>query len=215
MALPEGRPILKEITRSLFKKRPVWIFDQTPADYNQGIDLRLDEPRDFRDKLAVVQIAGPTIDYTAFAPKSRLRIVLDATLDFGLINGFALNKYSTGRDISGFKSTFLYYGYYYGLGTTVSSGFSWQTRGLELNGHLKYQAYGSIEGRDRYQNKVTDDVHAKDSRVSYGLGAVIRIPGTPIELASAYEGIDRRGVIRGIHHRRLENRVSLFLSYAF
>lgn len=200
---------------TLFKKRPVWIFDQTPAPFNRGVDLRLEEPRNFRDKLAIVQIAGPTFDYTIFAPKSRLRFVFDATLDFGLINSFALNTYSKDHDIGGFKSTLLYYGYYFGLGTTVSSGFNYQCRGIEFNGHLKYQAYGSIEGRDRVQKQITDDVHVKDSRVSYGLGAAVRVPGTPFELLGAYEGIDRRGVIRGLHHRGLENRVSVLLSYRF
>lgn len=200
---------------TLFKKKSVAFYDSSSIPVKQGFDLHLEEPRKFRDKLSIVHIAGPSFDVTKFSPASRLRLVLDATLDFGLINSYALNKYSIGRDLTGVKTTLLYYGYYYGLGTTLSSGLTYNIHGLEFNGFLRYQAYGSMDGLDRFQKEVTDDFHLTDTRLTYRIGAALRIPGTPVELYGSYEGIDRRGVIKDIRHGSLENRYTLFMSYKF
>jgi len=200
---------------TLFKKKSVAFYDSSSIPVKQDFDLHLEEPREFRDKLSIVHILGPAFDYTKFSPASRIRLVLDATLDFGLINSYALNKYSVGRDLAGVKTTLLYYGYYYGLGTTLSSGLTYNIHSLEFNGLVRYQAYGSMDGLDRFQEEVTDDFHLTDTRLTYLIGAALRIPGTPVELYGSYEGIDRRGVIKDIRHGSLENRYTLFMSYKF
>ena len=200
---------------TLFKKKSVAFYDSSSIPVKQDFDLHLEEPREFRDKLSIVHILGPAFDYTKFSPASRIRLVLDATLDFGLINSYALNKYSVGRDLAGVKTTLLYYGYYYGLGTTLSSGLTYNIHSLEFNGLVRYQAYGSMDGLDRFQEEVTDDFHLTDTRLTYRIGAALRIPGTPVELYGSYEGIDRRGVIKDIRHGSLENRYTLFMSYKF
>ena len=200
---------------TLFKKKSVAFYDSSSIPVKQGFDLHLEEPREFRDKLSVVHIMGPAFDYTKFSPASRLRLVLDATLDFGLINSYALNKYSIGRDLTGVKTTLLYYGYYYGIGTTFSSELTYSIHSLEFNGFVRYQAYGSVDGLDRFQKEVTDDFHLTDTRLTYRIGAALRIPGTPVELYGSYEGIDRRGVIKDTRHGNLENQYTLFMSYKF
>lgn len=200
---------------TLFRKKSVWFLDSDSVTAKTNYDLHLDEPRNFRDKLCVVSIFGPAFDYTSFLPNSRVRFIMDATLDFGLISSFALNKYSENHPVEGMKTTLLYYGYYYGLGTTVRTGLTYSRPEFEFQGLLTYQTYGSLDGRDRFQTEITNDVHAKDSRVTYTLSTAIRIPGTPMEVMGSYEGIDRRGVISEVSHRGLENRFSLLLSYRF
>ena len=200
---------------TLFKKKSVAFYDSSSVPVKQGVDLHLQEPREFRDKLSVVHVLGPSFDFTKFSPASRLRLVLDATLDFGLINSYALNKYSIGRDLTGIKTTLLYYGYYYGFGTTLSSGLTYSVHSLEFNGLVRYQAYGSLDGLDRFQKEITDDFHLRDTRLIYRIGAAFRIPGTPVEIHGHYEGIDRRGVIKDTRHRNLEHRYALFMSYTF
>ena len=46
---------------------------------------------------------------------------LEAYPDFALVNAYALNDYSADHDISGMKTTQLYYGYYYGYGATLKA----------------------------------------------------------------------------------------------
>ena len=48
---------------------------------------------------------------------------------------------------------------------------------------------------------------ARDSRLIWQFSLVYRLPGTPIELALAAEGISRRGSILDLHERYQENRV--------
>ncbi|HEX2694281.1 MAG TPA: DUF3943 domain-containing protein, partial [Acidobacteriota bacterium] len=200
---------------SLFKKKAVSIYDSDAITVKQGYDLHLDEPRRFTDKMAVVHVAGPVFDYTAFTPESRLRLVLDAYLDFGLINAFALNPYSEEENILGVKTTLLYYGYYYAIGTTLASDLMYRYRALQFGGRLSYSTYGSIEGLDRFQGEVTDDFHLKDARFAGRLEAAVRLPWAPVEVLASYEGIGRRGTIKDIRRRDFEDRYSLCVSYKF
>jgi hypothetical protein len=200
---------------SLFKKKSVSIYDSSAISVKQGYGLHLEEPRRFTDKMAVVHVAGPVFDYTAFTPKSRLRFVLDAYLDFGLINAFALNPYSEAEDIRGVKTTLLYYGYYYGIGTTLASDLTYRYRALRFGGGLRYSTYGSIEGLDRFQDEVTDDFHLKDERFACRLEAAVRLAGAPVEVLASYEGIGRRGTIKDVRRRDFEDRYSVTVSYTF
>ena len=197
------------------KKKAVAFYDSPAVKVKQGVDLHLEEPRDFRDKLSAVHIAGPVFDLTLFYPKSRFRLVADAYLDFALVNAYALNPYSLGRNLLGSKTTVLYYGYYYGIGTTLSTALTYNFKAWELSGLVRYQAYDSIEGLDRFQKEVTDDFNINDSRLSYKLGIRLNIPGTPVEVLGSFEGVDRAGRIRDVERQRLENRYSLGLNYRF
>jgi hypothetical protein len=200
---------------SLFKKKSVSIYDSSAIPVKQGYDLHLDEPRRFTDKMAAVHIAGPVFDYTVFTPESRLRLVLDAYLDFGLINSFALNPYSEAENLRGVKTTLLYYGYYYGIGTTLGSDMTYRYRALQLGGRLRYSTYGSINGLDRFQSEITDDFHLKDDRLACRLEAAVRLPWAPVEVLASYEGIGRRGTIKDVRRRDLEERYSVYVSYKF
>ena len=200
---------------SLFKKKSVSIYDSSSIPVKKGYDLHLEEPRRFTDKMAVAHVAGPVFDYTAFTPKSRLRLVLDAYLDFGLINAFALNPYSEAADLLGVKTTLLYYGYYYGIGTTLASDLTYRYRALRLGGRLSYSTYGSIEGLDRFQDEITDDFHMKDDRFAFRFETAVRLPGAPVEVLASYEGIGRHGAIKDVRRRDFEDRYTVYVCYTF
>ena len=198
-----------------FKKRSTAFYDGCEVKVKRGYDLQLEGPRNFTDKFSVIHLAGPVFDFTFYSSNIKSRLVLDAYLDFALVNAFALNKYSVGRDISGIKTNLLYYGYYYGMGTTLSSDLSIRFDHLEFRGLLKYQTWGSIDGRDRFQIELTDDFHVKDSRLQYKLEMGYWISGTPMELLSTFEGIQRMGIIKDIHHKETETRFFIGLNFKF
>lgn len=197
------------------KKRSTAFYDGCEVKVKRGYDLRLEEPREFTDKFSVIHLAGPMFDFTSYSSKLKLRLVLDAYLDFALVNAFALNKYSVGREITGIKTNLLYYGYYYGLGTTLSSDLNIYFGHLEFRGLLKYHLWDSLDGRDRFQIELTDDFHVKDSRLQYKLSLGYWIPGTPMELLSSFEGINRKGNIKNIDHKEMETRLFLGLNFKF
>ncbi|GAG64208.1 unnamed protein product, partial [marine sediment metagenome] len=74
-------------------------------------------------------------------------------------------------------------------------------------------SWGSIEGRDRFQNELTDDFHIKDARLQYQLDLGYWISGTQIGLFSTYESIQRKGNIKTINHKETETR--LFFGFKF
>lgn len=178
-------------------------------------DLKLDEPRDFTDKLAVVHILGPVLDWTRFSKNLNIRLVLDMYIDFGIANSFAFNAYTYLHDFSGVKTPLLINGYYYGWGTTMSSGLDVTWRNLNVQVYLRYQSYGSIEGKDRYQNLLTDDFHLTDSRFLSRFGIGYKIPGLPLTLKASYESIYRQGKIEDIQERQYEVRGFLGLSLVY
>lgn len=198
-----------------FKKRSVAFYDGCEVKVKRGYDLQLEEPREFTDKFSVVHLAGPVFDLTSVQTKLKLRLVCDAYLDFALVNAYALNKYSEGRDISGIKTNLMYYGYYYGFGTTLSSDLNIRFGDLEFRGLLKYHAWGSLDGRDRFQEELTDDFHCKDSRLRYKLDLGYWIPGTPVELLGSFEGIHRKGNIKDIDHKEIENWLFFGVNFKF
>jgi len=200
---------------SVFKKRPTAFYDGGTVKVKRDFDLRLDESRDFRDKLAAVHILGPVFDYTAFSSPWKIRLGMDAFLDFGLVNAFALNEYSENNDILGIKTTLFYYGYYQALGASLSSRLTVNCRNLEFKSVVLYQFYDSIEGADRFQDELSNDFSLSDSRLRYFLSLGYFVPVLSIELLVSYEGIDRRGTIREIRTKELESRLFMGLSYKF
>ncbi|MFC2169283.1 DUF3943 domain-containing protein [Acidobacteriota bacterium] len=200
---------------TVLKKRPVDFFDGCEIWPKEGDDLQLEEPRNFRDKFSAVHIVGPVFDLLTFSGRFRLKLVLDAYLDFALVNAFAFNKYSIDHDIIGTKTTLFYYGYYYGLGTTLSSDLTIGLGNFELKGSAKCHFWDSIEGRDRFHDELTNNFNIFDSRFEYRLSLGYRFAGTPLELLVSFESIDRRGNIEDIDHKELESRFFLGLNFNF
>jgi hypothetical protein len=199
---------------SFFQKREGAFYD------SEEVRVKLDpvpepkEPRKFRDKLSLVHLFGPVFDYTRFGD-FKLRFVQEAYLDFGLINAFALNRYSEDHPILGAKTTLLYYGYYYGMGPTIASSLTVGRRSFEVAAAIKYHLSYSLQGRDRFQDELTDDFPIRDSRLFWSLGLGYRIPRSPIEIRASYERIDRRGKIKSVTVKDVEIRFFAGLNYKF
>jgi hypothetical protein len=203
-----------------FKKRPVDPYDYDPVPVKQGYDLHLERPRDFTDKLALVHLAGPVVDWTVFRSGLKLRTVAEAYFDFGLINSYALNAYSelhhTPPDdtIQGMKTTIMYYGYYYAFGGTVRGRTRLDWGRFRAEALASFGAWSSVDVLDRFDGEVTNNAHLGDNRSRYLIGAGWRVPGTPLEVFARYEGIHRFGRVLEARTRGLEKRLFAGLEFA-
>jgi hypothetical protein len=207
-----------------FKKKPVNTYDSNPVpvdptDLGSGLNLQI--PRDFTDKLAIVHIAGPVLDWTIFRHDLKLRTVAAVYFDFGLINSFALNEYSELHDtppndtIAGIKTTLLYYGYYYGFGGTFSGSTNLEWKGFRARALASFGAWGSADFRDRFPDQVTNNAHCEDNRFRYLVGAGWKVPQVPLELFVNYEGIRRWGSLLEVQVQGLEKRTFAGLKFSF
>jgi len=199
-----------------FKKRPLAPYDMDPIPvWSDLSELRLEEPRSFTDKLAILHLAGPVLDWTVFRRASRFRAFVEAYLDFALVNATALNDYSRLHDIAGLKTTVFYYGYYYGFGGTVTAGARLDWKGLNVRGLVDLAAWGSADLLDRFPADVTNNAHLSDTRARALAGLAWRIPRTSFELFFDIEGVRRRGSLAEVRAVTLEKKAYLGLAFVF
>ncbi len=199
-----------------FKKRPFADYDANPVPVKTDLGrLHLEEPRNFTDKLAILHVAGPVLDWTVFRRDLRLRTVVEATFDFALVNSYAINEYSRFHDILGLKTTVFYYGYYYGFGGTFMASASLDWKNFRARGLAGCSAWGSVDALDRFQAEVTNNAHLRDSRSRYLLGVGWKVPGVPLEFFADIEGVRRWGGLAEIRVHRLEKKAYAGLAFSF
>jgi hypothetical protein len=197
---------------SYVRRRPT-IYDA------QSIRVKIDpppeEPVDFRDKIAVVHMLGPVLDWTSFGRDWKLRSVTDAYLDFALAGSAAINEYSRLRGLDGLKTTLHYYGYHYGFGASFSTRLDLEWRGFRLRGLVSGHVWDSVEGIDRFQADITDDGNAVDTRVRYLFKASWKLPGLPLRIYAAHEGLRRWGRINDVEGRSFDAKTGAGLTFLF
>lgn len=201
----------------LFKKRPLAAYDAAPVPVKTDLErLQLEEPRAFTEKLAILHVAGPVLDGTVFRRGGlRLRTVVEAYLDFALVNSAAINDYSRFHDISGLKTTVFYYGYYYGFGGTLSASARLDWKHLRVHGLAGFGAWRSIDFLDRFQDEVTNNAHLSDMRARFIFGVGWKVPGTPLEFFADVEGVRRRGRLAEMSAHSFEKKAYAGLSFTF
>jgi hypothetical protein len=198
-----------------FKQRSVAFYDSSRIFVKDIQLLKLEEPRNFRDKYASAHVVGPVFDLTVRRGRFRARVMADAYLDFSLVNALALNPYTVAHDITGAKTTLVYYGYYYGLGGSLSLRLDIEYGPMEFRGLFRGHAWGSIDGWDHFQKDVRDDFHLADSRTSLRFSAGYRFGISPLLLVLAYENIDRRGSLKDVLRKEHESRIFAGVLFRF
>jgi hypothetical protein len=169
------------------------------------------------DKFCIINLLGPTVDFSLFQKDLKVRLVADAYGDFSLIHSLAFKKYSQLNEFGQTKSTLENHGYYYALGITLSSMLQVNYSNLELKGIFKYHYFDSIEGLDRFQKDMADedDFDLKDQRWRYNISLGYRIPHTPVQLVLGTEHWDRKGRIGDFQQKSTENRSYFQIKYLF
>jgi hypothetical protein len=185
----------------LFKKRAVSWYDSRhevpPGEQVMMDNARLERPRptQFTDKLAVISPAGLVLALNRSRPGFDLRWTSGIYADFAMVNSLPYNRFTALSDNSGVKTTLLNWGYYYALGTTVSSNLELSYGRWQLSGRLKWQSYRSIQGLDRYQytGLITEDFKLGDTWFRWKFRLVYRLGTSPVELGLTAENIYRHG----------------------
>ncbi len=190
-----------------YKEKSIAPYD-SDAEYKYIDESMLVEtPTRFTDKLAVINIIGPYMEWQYYFGKWKLMLTNAVTLDFALVNAFALNTYTETGDVSYTKATLYNYGYYYGLGFTLNSRFHLSYGNIYLNLAYKYQDYNSIEGIDRFQEELINDFNIHDRRGIFNAEFGMRFTILPIGLKLKMENRYRWGSLRDTIRRERETKV--------
>ena len=175
------------------------------------------QPLNFSDKLAIINLIGPSARLTLYSSPFKFDITADAYFDFGLVNSFALNKYSEDNDIfeNRMKTTLSYYGYYYAFGYTLNLNTRLEVGNLSFSGGFRYQNYSSIQGLDRFQDEIRDDSKVYDSRSILKGALSYRIPGSIFSVSALFQRISRKGTLKDLTDAEVETRILSSLSISF
>ncbi len=198
----------------VWRKSPVVDYDGKELGMTEKWFPR-EQPTRYADKSSFVHLPGPTLALTRYDGRLWTRLDLHATVDFGMVNALAFNRYSATHPIAGVKTTLHNWGYYYALGGTAAGSLEVRYGPVRASAGLEYQRVGSIEGLDRYQSDITDDSHLKDSRLSYGVGLSVQVPGTPVFATAGAERLSRWGQFHDVTERRHETRIGYGLGVRF
>ncbi len=212
-----------------FKKKAIEEYDKGEYHYNfnetgednQSESLWVNGPPDlpvnFTDKMAIINLFGPSAHLTLYSLPFKFEINSDVYLDFGLVNSFALNKYSEGHDLfkDRIKTTLAYYGYYYAFGYTLNLGTGLTIGNLSINGGVRHQKYTSIQGLDRFQERIINDNKGHDSRSVLNGSVRYRIPGSKLSFSMLIEKISRKGTFEDITVKENETRIFSSLNFHF
>jgi len=193
---------------TLFRKEPVTDYDA--GKVRVGLDdLYLEEPRDFRDKYSIVHLFGPVYEGYWRGSTATVTWGLEAYPDFALVNAYALNAYSVDHEVAGSNTTMLYSGYYYGYGGSAIARFEASAGPVSFATAASMHYHASIEGLDRFQDELTNDLHASDTwlRIDTRLG--VSIPGTPLSVEATARWSSRRGAVGDTVAKGTESRYSL------
>lgn len=169
------------------------------------------------DKFCVINILGPSFDFSFFHNDLKLRFIADAYADFALVHSLAYFPYTDLNEVTNTKSTLLNHGYYYALGFTTSSLLQINVANLELKGTFKYHYFDSVEDLDRFQKDMADedDFQLKDTRLDYHVSLGFVIPNSTIQLVVALERTDREGWLEDFYRQHSETRSYFQIKYLF
>jgi hypothetical protein len=142
------------------------------------------------DQLAGVHAAGVTAAYTNKGRALSVRTMLDAHPEFALVRAVALPDYEArGGTLGRLPSVTGLTGYYYAVGVVVAPTVEVGAHAWTLGAQARLESYWGIEGLDRHQEAVHDQVSTQDRRT---VGRLY-VSYAPTEALSTRVMVERRG----------------------
>jgi Domain of unknown function (DUF3943) len=173
-----------------------------------AFDYAFEKRRDKQDDtVAVVHILGPSLAFSSFHGAAQVHAELDVYGNFALVHAYAVDEHiANGGTLEGAKSVLVEHHYYYAFGVTVAPRLRVSYNGWELGGAFAYDYFRSIEGADRYPERVTNDFPLTDQRATFTLWTAYILPNDHLQLALSFERYYRQGEFLEASDATRENR---------
>ena len=168
------------------------------------------------DKLGIVNLLGGTFNATIYQGKLRARVGIETYADFAAVNSIAIDDYVDRYGNEGLKTVLRQRQYYFALGATIRPTVSIAYRKLEFGAQVTQDFFESIERLDRFQERVTNDVHLADRRTVQRYWLSLPLPGDGSNHVSLeLEHQARSGDMGGINTSRQGLNLRGYLSIQF
>jgi hypothetical protein len=113
----------------------------------------------------------------------------------------------------GLKSSLADYGYYYAYGAALGGQLTLRFHVVEGGLDLRWERFGSIEGLDRFQERLTRDFHAVDSRSRSLVWLSVQPLGDLGSLSLSLERTHRSGTMADVRVTSAEQRATVTLTF--
>ncbi len=157
------------------------------------------------DFLARLGVLGPHVELGARKGPFLVRLVGDAVFDLAMVRALGLDGTGGTRfDPTTARGTLRDHGYYFGLGYTASARLTAEVANLDLGAAVQWDHFSSVEGHDRYQEEIADDLHLVDERLALRGTFGFRPYGSPLRFGLTGERTMRYGRLAGFGFERVE-----------
>lgn len=160
---------------------------------------------DVEDRLAIVNLLGPVLDFTARRAGFYARAHLGAYGDFAMVGPYPVMKFLNELDGRRTKSVLEGNRYYYAAGITVVPELSLRFRGLETGLASHFDYFRSLEGRDRFEELIEVQGVAVDFRASHRVWIAYVFPQNSMRLMLSRESIFRDSAISTFKSQSVED----------
>jgi hypothetical protein len=165
------------------------------------------------DQIASFGVLAPTIDLSHRRGAMEAALHLEAVPELAMVTSIAADAYRSRSGYEGLKSSVAQYGYYYAYGAGLGGQLVLRFHTLELGGDLRWQTFGSIEGLDRFQERLTRDFHQVDKRARQLVWLSVRPLGGFADLGLSLESTSRSGTMADVRVSQSERRATLTLTF--
>jgi hypothetical protein len=166
------------------------------------------------DRVASVGLLGPTAELTFDRPWLHARLALSGAYSFGILQSLAFRLYGAGLPLEALKTTLRREGYYYAHGVTANAALTLRVNIVELALGSDLGLFRSLQGRDRYQERLGQELALNDRRTTWSAVVALRLLGG-LSLAGRVEKIERRSHLAGRTASADETRLGLFSNLLF
>jgi hypothetical protein len=144
------------------------------------------------DRVASVGLLGPMTELAFDESWFHLRLSASAHYSFALLQSLAYALHADALSRQTIKTSLHDGGYYYGHGLTGTAALRLRLAAVELALTQDLGLFRSLEGRDRFQEKLDHDFALTEERAAWSALASLRLFGGPVWLTGQLETLRRR-----------------------
>jgi len=167
------------------------------------------------DQIAAFGLLGPTLDLGHRRGALQTQLRLEALPDLAMVTSLPGDRYKERSGTEGLTTVLAQRGYYYAYGLTLGSQLALHYRAFAGGLDLHWDHFESIDARDRYQERLTQDFHLVDRRLRSLAWLGVRPLGSHADIGVALERTSRSGTIEDLTASSVEHRATLSLSLVF
>jgi hypothetical protein len=169
----------------------------------------------FRDRLGAVHLPGLSMHLRVFGENVELRYGIDFHPDFAAVQSAAMPSFDQPGSRRDTRSILDDHGYYFAWGFTRNYRLELAYKSLNLRTHLSRQNYRSIDGYDRFQFDLADDVSVADQRTTRETVLEVKLPRANTFVGLSSQRRQRTGTLEDVDGQFEERRLIGRLRFAF